>query len=105
MGNDKSGLVASPLKPKKFKIGYATKARRVDVKLLKKSIWRELAPPVNDDDDDDDEHEQQQQPEAAVEEEVSDTGNKVMKDVTTGKHVRHMPQQADFRQVLHRIPP
>jgi hypothetical protein len=78
--DDKSGLVASPLsnmffcaflmfitlcshiyflfiEPQKFKIGYATKARRVDVKLLKKSIWRELAPPVNDDDnDDDDEH-------------------------------------------------
>ena len=45
-------LVASPIKPQKVAIGYARKAKTVDVKLLKKSIWQELAPSGNEDAED-----------------------------------------------------
>jgi hypothetical protein len=79
-----------------------------------------LAPPVNDDDnDDDDEHHENTQTSMVFShmsyffvtiemnnflhfflKKADDTGNKVKKDVSTGKQERVMPQEADFRQVL-----
>jgi condensin complex subunit 2 len=97
-------LVASPLKPQKMTIGFERKAKRVDVRLLKRSIWQELSrkageDPSNDDidgdnkkdGDDDDAH-------------ANDKGRAVADDVRTGAATRVMEEPRDFRAILDVIP-
>jgi len=100
-------LVASPAKPQKFSIGFQRKAKRVDVRLLKRSIWQELSRKLGvaaDDDvdvDADDEQNAHADDAAAGEE---DKGRAVADDVRVGAASRKMDEARDFREILGVIP-
>lgn len=92
-------LVASPLKPQKYTIGFQRKAKRVDVRLLKRSIWQELSRKLGVDADDDVDDEPDEQPAAD-----DDKGRAVADDVRVGAASRKMQETRDFREILDVIP-
>jgi condensin complex subunit 2 len=97
-------LVASPLKPQKMTIGFERKAKRVDVRLLKRSIWQELSRKAGEDPSHDDIDDDNKKGGGDDDDDHDDKGRAVADDVRTGAATRVMEEPRDFRAILDVIP-